>query len=110
MKIEIRQKGSISLIDIIGILDTATSQEAQDQIQAHLDEGCKKLIINLSQTEYMSSSGLRVLLSTAKKLWAAEGKLRICEPNKVVKDILVTSGFSMIMEVVDGEELALTDF
>jgi anti-sigma B factor antagonist len=108
MEIQKRHIDSTIIADIKGILDTGTSEMAQDVINGYLEEGHKKLVINLEQTEYMSSSGLRVLLSTAKKLWAMEGKFRICSPNKLVKDILDTSGFSVIMEVMGSEEEALT--
>lgn len=109
MEIKKRQIGQVIIADISGILDTATSTEAQEIIHGYLNEGHKKLIINLIDTDYMSSSGLRILLATAKKLWAAEGVLKICQPNKVVKDILDTSGFSVIMDVVDTEEQALSE-
>ncbi len=110
MKIESRKSGEVEIVKITGIVDTSTAPEAEKIIQEILDNHCKKMVINLGKTEYMSSSGLRVLLSTAKKLWAIEGALRICEPNKVVKDILDTSGFSVIMDVRDSEALALKDF
>lgn len=108
MKIETKTSGEIKIVNIIGIMDTATSPQAEDGIRDILESGCKKVVINLSATEYMSSSGLRVLLSTAKKLWADDGQFRICEPNKVVKDILDTSGFSVIMDVKDNEADAIS--
>ncbi|MBT3243843.1 MAG: STAS domain-containing protein [Bacteroidetes bacterium] len=110
MKIETGSSGDIEIVRIIGIVDTTTAPQAESKIQDLLDNSCKKMVIDLSETEYMSSSGLRVLLSTAKKLWAKDGLLRICQPNKVVKDILDTSGFSVIMDVRDTEAEALKDF
>jgi len=107
MEINIRHADSVLIAEIKGILDTGTSEEAQNIISSYIEQGHKKFVINLEHTEYMSSSGLRVLLSTAKKLWAAEGTFRICAPNKLVKDILDTSGFSVIMDVVESEEVAL---
>jgi len=109
MEIKKRLTGQVLIADISGILDTATSPKAQEIINEYLDEGHNKLVINLLETEYMSSSGLRVLLATAKRLWAAEGKFKVCQPNKVIKDILDTSGFSVIMDVVDSEEEAIKD-
>ena len=109
MEINKRHFDEIIIADITGILDTSTSMEAQTIIHNYLETGNNKLIINLANTEYMSSSGLRVLLATAKKLWAVDGKLKICQPNKVVKDILDTSGFSVIMDVVDTESEALEE-
>lgn len=110
MKIENTVSGDVEVVKLIGIVDTSTAPQAETKIQEILDNDCKKMIINLGETEYMSSSGLRVLLSTAKKLWAVDGSLRICQPNKVVKDILDTSGFSVIMDVRESEDDAMTDF
>ena len=95
------------IAEIHGILDTATSAQAQETINHYLKEGHNKVIINLSNTDYMSSSGLRVLLATAKRLWADNGTFKVCHPNKVIKDILDTSGFSVIMDVTETEEEAL---
>ena len=110
MEIITKKMADVCLFEIHGILDTATSGQAEKQIATMLEENYSKMVIDLSQTDYMSSSGLRVLLSTAKKLWAVNGKLKIAGPNKVVKDILDTSGFSVIMEVKDTAQEALKDF
>jgi anti-sigma B factor antagonist len=110
MKIELNTFDGVDIVRLIGIIDTSTSPEVEKKIQEMLDQGSQKIIIDLKDTEYMSSSGLRILLSTAKKLWAKDGKFRICEPNKVVKDILDTSGFSVILDVKSSKEEALLDF
>ena len=107
MNIEKRINGEVIIVEISGILDTGTSPRAQEAIDKYLEDGKNKMVINIGKTEYMSSSGLRVLLATAKKLWSIDGKFRICQPNKIVSDILDTSGFSVIMEVMDSEEEAL---
>ena len=110
MDISTRSLDGIITVGINGILDTSTSPEAEAVIQNLLDQGNKRLIINLKNTDYLSSSGLRVLLATAKKLWAVEGKLKVCHPNKVVSEILDTSGFSMILDIRETEEQALSEF
>ncbi len=109
MDISVRDLEGIKAIDISGILDTNTSPAAESFIQNLLDQGNNRLIINLKNTDYLSSSGLRVLLATAKKLWAAGGKLKIACPNKVVKEILDTSGFSMILDIRETEDQAVSE-
>lgn len=109
MEISARDINGIKAIDINGILDTNTSPAAESFIQNLLDQGNNRLIINLKNTGYLSSSGLRVLLATAKKLWAIGGKLKIACPNKVVKEILDTSGFSMILDIRETEDQALSE-
>ncbi len=109
MDIKIRESGEIRMVDLIGRLDTGTSPAAESAINKLLETGHIKVIINLVQTEWVSSSGLRVFLVTAKKLSASKGKLRICQPNEVVREILDISGFSTILNVGPSEETALSE-
>ena len=109
MDIIIRESGDIRVIDLKGRLDTGTSPAAESAINKIIDDGCQKLAINLSGTDYISSSGLRVLLATAKKISALKGKFKICQPNEVVREILDISGFSTILDVRGSEEEALSE-
>lgn len=109
MDIIVRESGDIRIIDLKGRLDTGTSPTAESAINKILDEGCQKLAINLSGTDYISSSGLRVLLATAKKISTMKGKFKICQPNEVVKEILDISGFSTILDVRGSEDEALSE-
>ena len=110
MEIKTSYKGDIILVRLIGRLDTGTSPAAESTINKELEQGRINLIINLAETEYLSSSGLRVLLVTAKKISAIKGKMKICEPNDVVREILDISGFSTILDVRESEEEALGEF
>ncbi len=100
--------GDISILDFSGKLDTGTSAEAESAISKVLEGGCIKIIINLRGIEYVSSSGLRVFLVTVKKIAALDGRLKICEPNEVVQEILDISGFSTILDVRNSEEEAFS--
>jgi anti-sigma B factor antagonist len=107
MEIKIRESAEIRIIEFSGRLDTSTSPVAETEIIKLLDAGHNKLIINLSKTEWVSSSGLRVFLVTAKKISATKGKLKLCQLNEVVKEILDISGFSTILDITASEDEAL---
>jgi anti-sigma B factor antagonist len=109
MEINVRESSSIRILDISGRMDTGTSPAVEIGINQVLDAGIKKIILNLASTEYVSSSGLRVLLITAKKLAASGGSLKICQPNSVVREILDISGFSTFLDVRTTEEEALSE-
>jgi anti-sigma B factor antagonist len=109
MDIKIKESGDVTIIDFIGRLDTATSPAAESEINKILERGCNRVLINLKGLEWVSSSGLRVLLVTAKKLSVIKGKLRICEPNEVVNEILEISGFSSILNVRVSAAEALSE-
>jgi anti-sigma B factor antagonist len=65
------------------------------------------MVINLEETRYVSSAGLRIFLATAKKMTASNGAVKLCCPNEVVQEILDISGFSTILDVKKTEEEAL---
>ena len=109
MEIIQRNSGNVSIVSIVGNLDTTTSPEAEKVIMECIDEGCTKLLINLEKTAYVSSSGLRVMLASAKKLKKI-GELRITNLNDTIQEVFDISGFSTILNVDITEEEALKKF
>ncbi len=71
--------------------------------------GERVLVVDLSGLTYVSSAGLRVFLSAAKKLKAAGGKLLLCSLGGMVQEVFVMSGFADILAIYDTLEKALKD-
>ena len=110
MNTTIKNEGDISIISLTGSLDTNTSKEAEDQINKLIDEGSIKLLIDLTDLDYISSSGLRILLSTSKKLKSLRGEMRICGLNETVNEVFEISGFTMIFKIFKTLNEANTNF
>ena len=110
MEITTTENGDVSVIDIQGHLDTNTSPDAEASINALIEAGTSKILINFATLDYISSAGLRVLLATAKKLKAAGGDLKICGLNDTVQEVFDISGFSSILTVSANPEEALASF
>jgi len=110
MNTTIKNEGDISIISLTGSLDTNTSKEAEDQMNKLLDEGTTKLLIDLTDLDYISSSGLRILLSTSKKLKPLKGEMRICGLNETVNEVFEISGFTMIFKIFKTLNEASTNF
>ncbi|MCA0930860.1 STAS domain-containing protein [Lutimonas saemankumensis] len=109
LEIKLKEIQDKIVIAFIGTLDTNTSPVAEDAILELLDKGTKKMLIDLEQTRYVSSAGLRVFLATAKRIMANSGTLTLCHPNEIVKDILTVSGFNTIIDVSPTVKDALND-
>jgi anti-sigma B factor antagonist len=73
-----------------------------------LEGGIQKMLIDLSETDYVSSAGLRIFLATAKKITANGGQVKLSNPNAVVREILDISGFSTILDVKDTKSEAIS--
>ena len=109
MEIIQNNRNSVNIVSIVGNLDTGTAPEAEKVIMACINGGCTKLLINLEKTVYVSSSGLRVMLASAKKLKNI-GELRITNLNDTIQEVFDISGFSTILNVDATEEDALAKF
>lgn len=110
MEVTLKDINEVSVLLFEGNLDTNTAPQAQEQIDQVIDGGSAKVLINFESLNYISSAGLRVLLTTAKKLKAASGDLKICCLNETVREVFDISGFSTILTVVSSEDDALGSF
>jgi anti-anti-sigma factor len=105
-----RDENGVTVVEIEGKMNTGASPDAEKYLNGLLDEGATKLLLNLENLDYIASTGLRVILSTGKKLAGVGGKLVICKPNLTVMDVLKMSGFSQMFNVFESEEEALAGF
>ena len=111
MNIATRTQNGVTLVAIAGNLDSNTSPEAQQALDAILAGGARKVVVDFTGLDYISSAGLRVLLGTAKRLSAgasgAGGALRLFGLNETVREVFDISGFSTILAVFATEADAL---
>lgn len=110
MDITTRAQGDVTLVAIAGNLDSNTSPQAQQAIDAIIAGGGRKVAIDCTSLDYISSAGLRVMLGTAKKLGAAGGGVRLFGLNDSVREVFDISGFSKILAVHPTEAGALSGF
>ncbi len=97
MTINKEKKGSTLNVELSGRLDTSTAPELQNSISADLEE-VNELVIDLEKLEYISSSGLRVLLSAHKKM-SSKGGMTVINVSETVMEVFDITGFSDIMVI-----------
>ena len=110
MQISTNDTGEVHILSFQGNMDTNSAPEAENEINTLIESGVGKLLFNFEQLEYISSSGLRVLLATAKKMTTIGGEFKICCLNKTVQEVFDISGFSSILSVALSEKEALGNF
>jgi len=109
MKLTETRKGSALVLAVSDRVDSVTSPELERRIGELIAGGERVLVVDLSGLAYVSSAGLRVFLSAAKKLKAAGGKLLLCSLGGMVQEVFVMSGFADILSIYDTLEKALKD-
>ena len=110
MQISVKTINKVKVVEIEGKLNTRSAPDAEKQLARLIESGEKRILVNLEKLEYVSSSGLRVLLAAAKKLNASDGELRICGVKGFVEEIFQISGFSTIFTIYENETEALKGF
>lgn len=83
---------------VSGRLDTSTAPELEETLKADLG-GVNDLTLDFSALDYISSAGLRVVLSAQKKMNVSGGKMKILNPNEIVSEIFDVTGFSDILDI-----------
>ena len=97
MNISKTQTGTGLLIRLGGRLDTNTAPELEAELNRSLD-GIEQLTIDLTDIEYISSAGLRVLLYAHKRM-NGKGGLKITHVCEAVMEIFEVTGFSDILDI-----------
>lgn len=100
----------VLVLRVKGRLDAIASPEIERRIFDAIHKGQVKLLIDMSGITYLSSAGIRMLLSTTKKLRTLSGKLVVCNMAANVSDVLKMSGFDHILDMSKNEEEALKRF
>src|SRR6059036_4244825 len=82
MSFAIKKDADIVVVDVEGQLIVGNRQELKQKVLDELERGEKKFLIDFSQTGYIDSSGLGVLVSLSKKIREQGGDLRLCGLNE----------------------------
>ena len=89
------KKGSTLSVALQGRLNTVTARQLENEIRPILD-GVTVLIWDLSELEYMSSAGLR-LLRAAQKVMDTQGKMLVINANEAIVELFEITGFTSIL-------------
>ena len=104
---ETRTEGNVTIAIMLPRFDASNANDVEIVLQGLILKGVKKLICDFSQTEYIASAGLRVLLSAAKGLQKSGGQIFIVSMKPFVREVFEISGFSQIFKVYASQNEAL---
>ncbi len=90
---------SLLMISLIGSLDAPGTIEIEGEFQTLIREHGGRLIVELSELEYMSSYGLRMLLLGAKSMGESGGELHLAAPNPRVMELITLAGYDTMFPV-----------
>lgn len=98
MEIGTKRNGNTLEIKLTDRLDTVTSPQLEEKLKKEL-EGVTNLQFDFAELEYISSAGLRVLLTASKKM-KKQGKMEIHHVNEEVMEVFTITGFADILTIL----------
>ena len=98
MTINKNLNGNALCIALEGRLDTTTSPELEKELKTALN-GIEELTFDFAKLDYISSAGLRVLLSTFKTMSGKGGSMKLIHVNDLVMEVFEATGFDDVLTI-----------
>ena len=99
MQVQTEERGGVSILALTGRMDATTANVFEEACRALLNAGAKKIVVDLGGIAYISSAGLRVILSMVKASKGTAATLAFCSMQTMVAEVFRISGFSSMLPV-----------
>ena len=102
--------GGVTVFQVDGQLIIGNRQELKDLVQAALDRGERRLLVDFSRTGYIDSSGLGALVSLSKRIREVGGELRLSGLNDDLRLLFELTKLDTLFAITETPEQALASF
>ena len=103
------KKKDCLLITVVGRMDAVTTPEFEQTLAGWIDEGEIRFIVDFAGLDYISSAGLRGILTSVKRLKTEGGLMVLTSLYGTVKEVFEISGFTTIIPIYESVEAALQE-
>ena len=111
LNISERQAGDVTVLDLSGKITIGEgSVSLRSAIRRLIEEGKKKILLNLGQVGYVDSSGIGELVSSYTTIGREGGQLKIVNLTQKIQDLLAITKLLTVFDVYDDEPTALNSF
>jgi anti-anti-sigma factor len=103
MEISINEgQNRVDVVSVKGRVDSATAPDLEKSIRGLFDKNRHQLVIDLAGVEYMSSAGLRTLVSSLKTAKSHGGNVVIAQPSARVREVIELAGLNTVLPIYDN--------
>ncbi|MFA5626443.1 MAG: STAS domain-containing protein [Thiohalomonadaceae bacterium] len=107
MEIQVTDSGQALVVSVVGKLDAVSASDYEKAVSELIADGKTRFVVDFANLSYISSAGLRVLLSTAKQLKPKGGDIMFANLQDNVLEVFEMTGFSSILSIHPSLEAAL---
>ncbi|MCU0538442.1 MAG: STAS domain-containing protein [Desulfobacterales bacterium] len=101
MEIAQQENNGVVCLKFTGRLDADSAPAAEASVKGLMQQGKSRLLFDLSELDYISSAGLRVILLTVKGVQSQKGKVVLSALRPYVREVFDVSNFSSIIPITD---------
>jgi len=109
MDINVKTVDQVTVVEIVGDIDGKTAPQVQEQVSP-LVQPESKILLDMSQVGYMSSAGLRLLLSTYRQVSSNNASIVLAGVNEEIQDTMSATGFLRFFTIHDTVEAGLAAY
>jgi len=111
LSIKDRELGDVTILDLSGKITIGEgSVQLREAVRRLLDDGKKKILLNLREVAYVDSSGIGELVSSYTTTNNQGGQLKLLNLTKKIQDLLMITKLLTVFETFDSEASALESF
>jgi len=110
LEIELTGTNDIAVLGLSGQIDSYTAEEVTKIIDSHINNGNFKVIVDLTNVDYLDSSGLSALINVKTKLGKHTGDLRIVGLEGKAKEVFDLAGLTDLFNIFSSKEKAFENF
>ncbi len=110
MEVKISEYKRVAVVQPVGRVDSNTSAEFETELRRLLDSGHFNLVLDLSKIDFLSSAGLRVIVSSMKTARKNGGDVCVAEANARAGEVMKLAGLDAVIEMHPTREAAIASF
>lgn len=110
LDISIESMNRVDLVRANGRIDSSNAKQFDDALKGIMDNGRHNIVLDLAGINYMSSAGLRSLVSAKRECNKNRGDVRLANPSDRVREVLSLAGLEAIFEVFNDAASAVGSF
>jgi anti-sigma B factor antagonist len=100
----------VSVITVNGRVDSSTADRFEAAVTDELKAGQRNIVFDLSEVDFLSSAGLRILVMSRKEAQKGGGVVRLAQPSTRVKETLEIAGLDVLFETYPSREEAIAAY
>lgn len=110
VELSVQKKGKVQILNVAGFMDMAEVPKFEQALEKIIQEGCSRIVLDLSDLEYVSSAGLGAIIGHIRQVRRNSGDIKVGGYSPLVYNILSTFGFTSVFETYRSPEEAILKF